>query len=189
MLSTEELKKAYSEGLPYTEYVAKGKSVHQDRWKKVYDEVVLKPKQKELLAGFRRDMKVLVLSGVWCGDCMAECPPLVRMAEVCDHLEVRFLERDEHPVLRDALSLNAGQRVPVVLFLAEDYVFCGLQGDRSLSRYRSMAVRYLGPSCPTGIEAPGSNQIEATVQDWMDQLERIQLMLLLSPRLHALHQG
>lgn len=188
MLSTEQLRSAFSKGLSYSEYVAKGNPSHQERWKTVYEAVSLKPKQKELLADFKRDMKVLVLSGVWCGDCMAECPPLVKIAEACDRLELRFLERDEHPEIRDALSLNAGQRVPVTLFLAEDDVFCGIQGDRSLSRYRSMAVKYLGPACPTGVEAPASNEIEATVQDWMDQVERIQLMLLLSPRLHALHQ-
>jgi len=26
-------------------------------------------------------MKVLILSGIWCGDCVQQCPLLVRLAE------------------------------------------------------------------------------------------------------------
>ena len=73
--------------------------------------------------------------------------------------------------------------MPVVLFLAEDHELCGVFGDRTLHRYRAVAARQLGPSCPTGLTAPPPDELVATLQDWLDEFERLQLMLRLSARL------
>ena len=85
------------------------------------------------------------------------------------------------------MKLNGGYRVPTVLFLAEDFELCAILGDRTLSRYRAIAARQLGPSCPVGIVPPGDDELAATVQDWVNECERVQLMLRVSPRLRQLH--
>ena len=77
--------------------------------------------------------------------------------------------------------------MPVVLLLAEDFEFCALAGDRTLNRYRAVAQRQLGPACPTGIVAPDQNELAATLADWLGEIERVQLMLRLSPRLRDRH--
>ena len=83
--------------------------------------------------------------------------------------------------------INGGDRVPVTLFLAEDFEFCSAFGDRSLSRYRALARKQLGAACPTGIGGPDTDELTATLQDWLDEFERIQLMLRISPRLRQKH--
>ena len=40
-------------------------------------------------------------------------------------------------------------------------------------RYRARAARQVGPSCPTGIVAPGADELAATLQDWLDEFERV----------------
>jgi hypothetical protein len=77
--------------------------------------------------------------------------------------------------------------VPSVLFLSEDGFPCGRAGDRTLSAYRDIAARQLGPSCPTGIAPPDKTLLENVVQDWVSEFERIQLMLRTSSRLRQLH--
>jgi hypothetical protein len=37
------------------------------------------------------------------------------------------------------------------------------------------------------LAAPDADELAATMQDWMGELERMQLMLRLSPRLRATH--
>jgi hypothetical protein len=74
-----------------------------------------------------------------------------------------------------------------VLFLSEDGFPCGRAGDRTLSAYREMAARQLGPSCPTGLAPPDKTVLENVVQDWVNEFERIQLMLRTSSRLRQLH--
>ena len=174
--------------LPYDRYVRTGTEEQQRRWQQLYTAAELTDAQKQLVAGFARDMKVLIVSGVWCGDCIQQCPLLQRIAEANSaRITLRLLDRDEHRDLTEKVRINGGDRVPVALFLAEDYELCSVFGDRTLNRYRALASRQLGPSCPTGIVPPGAEEMAATLQDWLNEFERVQLMLRLSARLRQKH--
>ena len=89
--------------------------------------------------------------------------------------------------------LLKGQRItqpehhPAALLASEDFQQVGWYGDRTLSKYRQLARDQLGPSCPTGIGAPDRDLLAAVTQDWMDEFERVQLLLRLSSRLRQLH--
>ena len=175
--------------LPYEPYVRTGTDEQQRRWQQVYEAARLTEAQRQLVAGFDRDMKVLIVSGVWCGDCVQQCPLLQRIAEANPaRIDLRLLDRAAHRDLTEKVRINGGDRVPVALFLAEDHELCSVHGDRTLNRYRALAARQLGPSCPTGIVAPGADELAATLQDWLNEFERVQLMLRLSARLRQKHQ-
>jgi thiol-disulfide isomerase/thioredoxin len=182
------LAEKFTAALPYDHYVRTGTEEQQRRWQQVYAAAQLIEAQKQLVAGFVRDMKVLIVSGVWCGDCVQQCPLLQRIAEAnADRIDLRLLDRDEHRDLMEKVRINGGDRVPVALFLAEDHELCAVFGDRTLNRYRALAARQLGPSCPTGIVAPGTDELAATLQDWLNEFERVQVMLRLSARLRQKH--
>jgi ferredoxin len=134
-------------------------------------------------------MHVLCISGIWCGDCVQQCPMLHVIASANPtRINLRFVDRDLHKDLSDQVKLNGGHRVPTAIFLSEDFEFCGVMGDRTLSRYRAMASRQLGASCPVGIAPPDADEAAATIADWVHEFERVQLMLRLSPRLRAIHK-
>jgi thiol-disulfide isomerase/thioredoxin len=178
----------FADGLPYAAFLEKyGTAEHKQRWRAVYDAVALDNDQLQLLQGFVREMKVLVTAGAWCGDCVNQCPIFARFAEVNDRIQVRFFDRDDDPELSQALSICGAARVPSVLFLSEDGFPCGRSGDRTLSRYRQMAHTQLGPACATGIVGADDGSLKAVTQEWLDEFERIQLMLRLSGRLRTLH--
>jgi thioredoxin-like negative regulator of GroEL len=182
------LAQKFASALPYDRYVQTGTAEQQRRWQQVLDAARLTPAQTTLVSSFVREMRLLVVSGIWCGDCVQQCPLLERIAEADPgRVLLRLLDRDEHKDLSSQLRINGGDRVPVVLFLAEDHELCSIFGDRSLSRYRALAARQLGPSCPTGIVVPGPDELSATLQDWLDEIERVQLMLRLSARLRQKH--
>jgi len=57
------------------------------------------------------------------------------------------------------------------------------RGDRTLHRYPARwRLRKLGPICPTGIVAPEKEEVEATLADWLNEFERVQLLLRLTRR-------
>ena len=183
------LEQKFAAALPYEKYMETGTEDQRRRWRQVWEATRLTLDQSKLLAGFTREMKVLIVSGIWCGDCVQQCPLLQRAAEANpERILLRFVDRDQHRDLSEQVRLNGGDRVPVVLFLAEDFELCSIFGDRPLHRYRALAVRQLGPSCPTGLTAPPADELAATLQDWINELERIQLMLRLSARLRQKHQ-
>lgn len=178
----------FAAALPYDRYVQTGTDEQQRRWKQVYDVAHLTPRQKELVGGFVRDMKVLIVSGIWCGDCVQQVPLLQRIAEAnASRIDLRVMDRDQHRDLSSQLRINGGDRVPVALFLSEDFELCSVYGERSLNRYRALARTQLGASCPIGIAPPDADEVAGTLQDWLSEFERIQLLLRLSPRLRKKH--
>jgi len=156
------------------------------RWDTTFERIVLTDAQKELLGSFKREMKVLVLAGTWCGDCVEQCPIFARFAEATDTIGLRFFDRDDQPVMAKALQICGAARVPAVMFLSEDDYPCSRFGDRTLSKYRKMAAELTGAACPTGL-GRDDGLTAAVVQEWLDEFERIQLMLRTSGRLRQKH--
>jgi thiol-disulfide isomerase/thioredoxin len=188
MLERELLIREFEAALPYDRYVATGKPEQQPAWQRIYDQVRLTDAQRGLLRGFVRELNVLVVSGIWCGDCAQQCPLLEHIAATNPaKIHLRFVDRDEHAGLSARLRMNGGQRVPVALFLGEDFEFVSLLGDRTLARYRALAARQLGPSCPLPGAPVPSDELAATLQDWLNEFERVQLLLRLSARLRQKH--
>lgn len=179
----------FSFALHYEQYLATGTAEQQRRWAQVYDIAHLDASQQQLIAGFQRGMKILVHSGIWCGDCVEQCPLIQRIAEANPaKIDLRFLERGINKELSEELRINGGSRVPVVRFFSEDGLWCATAGDRTLNRYRALALKRLGPNCPTGILPPEKSEVEATLTDWLNEMERVQWMLRLTPRLREKHQ-
>jgi hypothetical protein len=189
MPNASYLSEQFASGLAYDRYLHAGTEEQQRRWTQVYDAAHLTAAQKQLVAGFEREMKLLIFSGIWCGDCVQQCPLIYRIAEANPgKIDLRFVERPKETELVPELRINGGSRVPVVIFLSEDNEWCATAGDRTVNRYRAIARAKLGPLCPTGIVAPDKDELDATLADWMNEVERVQLMLRLTPRLRQKYQ-
>ncbi|HEX8202761.1 MAG TPA: thioredoxin family protein [Isosphaeraceae bacterium] len=178
----------FAEALPYATFLERhGSAANRARWAALHAQVRLTAEQEALLGGFVRRMPVLCLAGAWCGDCVNQCPIFDHFARATPAIDLRFLDRDARPEVRDALAVNGGHRVPVVVFLSEDFHEVGRYGDRTLSRYRQLAGLQLGPACPTGLVPPEGDATARVVAEWLAEFERAQLILRLSPRLRGLH--
>lgn len=188
MLTPEYLKSKFDAGLAFDDYVATGDDDKQSKWKGFHARCALTDAQRTLISGFERRMPVLVLSGLWCGDCVQQCPMFERIAAASEKIELRFVDRDEHKDLAEEVQICGGLRVPTILLLNEDYDLVAFAGDRSLARYRAMAARQLGASCPLPGAPVPDDEISATMQDWVNEFERAQLICRMSTKLRARHE-
>jgi thiol-disulfide isomerase/thioredoxin len=189
MPNAAHLSEQFASALSYGRYLQTGTEEQQRRWTQVYDAAHLTAAQTELVNGFVREMKILIFSGIWCGDCVQQCPLIYRIAEAnSKKIDLRFVERLKENELDPDFRINGGSRVPVVVFLSEDDEWCATAGDRTINRYRALARARLGPMCPTGIVAPEKDELDATLGDWLNEVERVQLMLRLTPRLRQKYQ-
>jgi hypothetical protein len=161
--------------------------VHKQRWRGVDSQVALTAAQRQLLGAFTRKMNVLCLCGAWCGDCINQCPILEHFAAATPMVDIRYLDRDEHADVQGLLQVNGGNRVPVLVFFSEDGFEVARFGERTLSKYRQMMREQAGPSCPTGIHVSGDPLLVQVTQDWLNEFERAQWLLRLSPRLREAH--
>ena len=187
------LKEKHEAGLSYEAYLATDPA-KAEAWRAIEARARLTDEQRALVEGFTRAMPVIFLSGIWCGDCAQQGPLLHAIAQANPrnprnpgNIDLRFLDRDEHADLQEAVAINAGHRVPMVLFMAEDFELVSIMGDRSLTRYRALAARKLGAACPLPGAPVGDDEIAGTLQDWLDEFERVHLLLRLSARLREAH--
>lgn len=183
------LKEKHEAGLSYADYLAKGTDDQRQNWSTVYNTAELAPGQKDVLGGFTRRINVLAVSGIWCGDCVQQGPLVQAIAEATGGAaDLRWLDRDEHIDLQEKLTINAGNRVPVVLFCAEDYELVSWYGDKTLTRYRAMAAQQLhGAACPLPGAPVPEDERAGVIQEWVNEFERVHLLLRLSGRLRQLH--
>jgi thiol-disulfide isomerase/thioredoxin len=178
----------WTDGLEYQAFLERhGTDDHRRRWAASLEAIELTPGQRQLLAGFQREMRVLVLAGAWCGDCVAQCPAFERFAQASDRITVRYFDRDAHPDLGAELKICGATRVPHVVFADEEGIECGRRGDRTLAKYRQMGAELTGAACATGIVIGRDPLLEAVVAEWLGEFERIQWMLRTSARLRQKH--
>jgi thiol-disulfide isomerase/thioredoxin len=178
----------FAAALPLDQFLTKyGNDAYKSRWKSTFDAVKVSEAQKHLLKSFTRETNVLVLAGAWCGDCSSQCPIFDRFAEAAPVLRIRYLDNHEHADVQKELSINGGNRVPVVVFFSEDGYEVSRYGERTLSKYREMIRNSAGDSCPTGIGTSNDPLLVQITQDWLNEFERVQWLLRLSNRLRQKH--
>lgn len=188
MLSTDLLRSKFDAGLPYAEYVATGSPANQRAWADFAKGVELTERHTATIGGFVRTLNVIVSSGTWCGDCVQQVPMVDAIAQAAGgRIEARYLDRDKHADLAELVKVCGGLRVPMVLILNEEFDLLALEGDRTLARYRAMAAKQLGASCPLPGAPVPAEEVAATLADWVDAFERAHLMARLSTKLRQKH--
>lgn len=185
MLSPEVYRSKFAAACTYAAYLETAKPHEQANWNASQNRVRLTPDQTALITSFVRTIKILVISGTWCGDCVQQGPILDHITRAGSVMELRFLDRDENLDLAEPLRICGGLRVPTVLFLNEDFEFVSILGDRTLGRYRRVAAKQLGASCPLPSAALEAEETAELVQDWLNEFERVHLILRLSPKLRT----
>ena len=182
------IKTKHDAGLGWNDYLATGTADQQTAWKKVYDQISLTDAQQALLGSFKREMQVVALSGIWCGDCVRQGPMFQKIAEASNgKIKLKWCDRDAHMDLQDLVMVCGGKRVPVVVFAAEDFEPVGWYGDKPLAKYRILAAQLQGAGCPLPGAPIPDDELAAELADWCDQFERVQLLLRLSGRLRKKH--
>jgi len=184
------LQTKFEQAQTYEQYMEIADSLGQRQpWDQRHGQLELTSEQRTLVEGFTRQMRVLCLTGTWCGDCALQGSAMQRIAETNPNcIELRFLQRDEaHADLIVKAQVNAGFRVPVTWFLAEDFEPVVVFGDRTLSRYRAMARKAFGDEAGVVHAPPPEDPVRAVLQEVLDEFERVQLLLRLSGRLREKH--
>ena len=181
-------KTKFESALPYDKFLEQhGSESDIQRWSASHESLKLTPAQSELISTFKREMKVLVMAGAWCGDCVSQCPIFDHIGAANAKIEFRYLDRDADPELAEEFKICGGSRVPQMVIMSEDFLPVSRDGDRTLSRYRQMAADQLGDACPTGLSKGSAPMTEMVVQEWVDIFERAQLILRLSPSMRKKH--
>jgi thiol-disulfide isomerase/thioredoxin len=173
----------FARALPYREYLQSGSEAHRTKWVEIEKHITTTNEQREMIGQFVRKINVLCYGGIWCGDCVRQGPMFQALAELNPKIDLRFAERVDDSQLANELRINGALKVPVLVFLSEDFFELGRFGDRLMTVYRRMARTQIGPSCETGLVAPPQDELAAEMAEWADIFWRMHIILRLAPML------
>ena len=179
----------WAEAKRYDDYLKGSDPERAGRWENLSARIPrLSFEQRERLTGYGRTLKVLLVSGVWCGDCVRQGPMIRQIVEACDdEVSLRVIDRDQNPKLRDEVRILGAARVPVVVFLSEDFYEVGRFGDRMLHTYRLKAETEIGAACAVPTAELPREELSAERDEWATIFERMLLMTRLAPPLRERH--
>jgi hypothetical protein len=180
-------RKHFEMAIDYKSYLSSSDQKHFARWRQSELRAPdLTDEQRHRLSDLNREMNVLMYCGAWCGDCSRQGAYLKSIADACgDTVRLRLIDRETSQDLQDELRIVGAPRVPVVVFLTEDFWELGRFGERTLSVYKSKAAREIGRGGDSGILSPRARERE--LAEWVDIFERFLLMARLSPPLRKRH--
>ena len=179
---SEFWKRHWEMAIPYDDFVESDPKTGK-RWKDIAERLPpLTDDQLLRLQDYDRVVNVLMYGGVWCMDCARQGPIIRQIADVCGNsVNLRIIDRDASEELKDELRILGATRVPIVVFLSEDFWEVDRFGDRTLTVYRAKAARDIGRGTDSGIMSPKA--LQAQVYEWSDMFERVLIMLRLAPPL------
>jgi len=152
-MNADLIQTKHAAGLEWPDYLASMTDDQRAAWQKVYDQIQLTDKQKQVLGSYVREMQVVALSGAWCGDCVRQGPMFQKIAEASNgKIKLKWCDRDEHMDLQEQVMVCGGKRVPVVVFAA-----CPPSSRRRSSVSTSISVAMCSSpdrSCPLRQRSP-----------------------------------
>jgi thiol-disulfide isomerase/thioredoxin len=186
-ICAELWRKSWEQAKPLDEFVASAPEDQAKRWAESAERMpTLSDDQKARLHGYNRTIRILVEGATWCLDCARILPYLEAIAnEIGNLAQLRIIDRDASPELRDELRIMGAPRVPRVLILSEDWFEVDRLGDRSLTVYRSRMAREIGRGEDHGVLSPAARQAELC--EWVDAAERALIILRTAPALRKRH--
>ena len=190
LMDRDILQAKFEQALSYEAFVKLGEPEgHRPPWDQRYGQLTLTDDQDQLVKSFSRTMHVLCMSGTWCGDCALQGAAMQRIAEANQaSIRLRYLLRcEQHADLAIKAPINKGFRVPITWFMADDFEPIAWFGDRTLSRYRSIARKTLSGEQTAALPEPPDDPVREVLGEMMDEFERVHLLLRLSPRMRAKH--
>jgi len=124
-----DLKAIWDVAIPYGEFVA---STQENRglWEGVYRTTKIPEWALETACERAQGLRILAIVESWCGDASNTVPVLAKLGDLADCLEMRLLERDQHPEVMDRYLTNGARSIPIVVLLDGDCEELGHWGPR-----------------------------------------------------------
>jgi thiol-disulfide isomerase/thioredoxin len=90
-----------------------------------YEDALLSRTDREYLEGIERHVPILAICEPWCGDVQRQLPILAKMCEANPKLDLRIINRDEHPEVMVRYLTNGAESIPVFIFFNDEFVEVG----------------------------------------------------------------
>jgi hypothetical protein len=124
-----DFKQIWQGAIPYHQFVAAAEK-NQGLWEGVYRTTPIPEWALERACERGQGRRLLAIVEDWCGDASNTVPVLARLGDEASCLEMRLIERDQHPNVMDRYLTNGTRSIPIVIVLDEELQETGHWGPR-----------------------------------------------------------
>lgn len=129
LLPTLNWPEVFESGLDYPAWLdAAENEDHRSKMDEFYDRLALSDSDEALLRGVSRPIHVVAIAEDWCPDVVRHVPILMKMADVSDNIDVRFITREASLDTFARFLTVGGEAIPKFIFLSDKFVECGSWG-------------------------------------------------------------
>lgn len=107
-------------GTNHSEAMINYTKMNVQRMNRLDKQIELSNSLKNALQPVEKDWTWLVLTEAWCGDAAQNIPGIVKIVEQSDHIELKFILRDEYLDIMDEYLTNGGRSIPKLVCLNAD---------------------------------------------------------------------
>ncbi|MCA9438439.1 MAG: thioredoxin family protein, partial [Candidatus Omnitrophica bacterium] len=119
---TLDLKAIFEAGVSYENW---DKGEKKEIYDTNYADALLSRSDKEYLHGVETHVPILAICEPWCGDVQRQLPILARLCAENQNLDLRIINRDEHPEVMERYLTNGALAIPVFVFFNQDFIEVG----------------------------------------------------------------
>ena len=182
-----KLEELFHKGVSYEQFVEKASTRQDFQW--FYDSTFVDDDRREFLRALDRQMNILVVATHWCVDCQANVPVIAKIAHSSPAIDLRIINRDDHPDFMDGYLTNGGMKIPLCLMLSSDFCEVERWVERPTEAYRLMHELTVQGLSDDELYAQfkrrcrSTDVIEDAQAELLHHVERTQLIMLTSRRL------
>lgn len=89
--------------------------LNRQRMSRLEKTLELEIEAERLIGQLEKGQVWLVITEGWCGDAAQNIPVIEKLAAANDHIETRYILRDQHPELIDQFLTNGTRSIPVLI--------------------------------------------------------------------------
>ena len=128
--------------------------LNRQRMSRLEKTLELEIEAERLIGQLEKGQVWLVITEGWCGDAAQNIPVIEKLAAANDHIETRYILRDQHPELIDQFLTNGTRSIPVLI--AIDTATYNVLGRWSASPRK--AQDYFTAHKSQGLDKPAINE-------------------------------
>ena len=166
----------FSAGKPWSEWIGEGESREKrEEMDRARRKLSLQTYETRLVTNLERNVHVVAIAEDWCGDVIRHVPVIQRLADLSEHLRIRYIARADRPDIFVRYLTNGGEAIPRFIFLNHEFVECGNWGPMPLFCCELIAR---GKAC--GDVASARRKIGVIYESNLDRSHAVRELLALS---------
>src|ERR671921_2574989 len=115
-----DFSKLWEQALAYESFVDSCKAEHCGLWKGMYNLARI-PEWASAAVPAGTVRKLLVIAEDWCGDASNTIPIIAKFANAVPGIELRVIQRDQHPEVMNRYLTNGSRSIPILIALDESF--------------------------------------------------------------------